>query len=1101
MQASLLPSRTFILVRQGFRFAARLFLFAALMPRPCPAEPEALCSDIWVQRMRQPWTLPAQGFIREWLVVGEFPRGAPADADDGSCSGCDVDYLAEHGGESAIRPEEGLAHARPDGSTARWFRTTADQSVVDLKELLGERPTDNAIAYAYATVVREEAGPAILAVGSDDGVMVWVNGQLVHRNVVGRALRIDNDRIPVDFRQGTNTLLLKIENGKYGWGFACRILDAAADSPLPQTGFEPSLQGAPNAAELVVQTDGIRDPRNAVDVAVVRPGGEIVAARTVPRGETASFATADWPDGPCEVRCTLALPYGKTKVRHLSWFKGDATAAVARLLAAGDQARGDAEADLISAMLADLVRDRLGDRTNEVADADVLKVHSALMEFAELELEKTGAGSRSRPYGFVRLAYRDDVDGSPQFGKAYLPPGYDPAQKWPLVIYLHGYSPENPVYVRCWAIDARHHDRSEDYGTIYLEPHGRGNTGYDGIGEQDVLRCIEMARQRFAVDPDRIYLTGESMGGGGTWRVGPRHPGLFAAIAPIFGGNDYLIHATDEELAKLSPLDRLLNEQGSTFAQVESLLTTPVFVNHGDADHIVAVQNSRYAVRQLQRWGYDVRYREQPGGGHFDNDHWPGIMTWLLEHRLRANPRHVRLRAARLDNAAAHWVQVERRADPFAFMRVDAEFAAPNVLRLDTENVLALVLSPGGDLVDAAKPLTVVWNENDVRTVQLQDGKATLYAPDFRPAPLMKRPGIEGPMVDVETTPFAIVAGTTSPDPQMRKLCERHAQNLAYGWEDWQKHPPRFFRDVDLAAEDLAAYSLILVGGPEENAATRKLAESLPLRVQDRAVTIDGRSFDAPDAAVQMVYPHPRNPDRYVLVVAATSPKGMFYAANMPREFDFCIQDGRQADRDQGRPAEKVRIACGRFDGAWRLADEYLFAGDPAIRAASPRTFAPPYMDAGVETNELFLSDVLESRAVQTFWFMQRDVNAYGQPLTLGDVRHERGLGVEPWSIPGSADWDLSAGDWQTLRATIGLEFNDPAEYDEEDIENVNVRFTVKGDGQELYRSEPFGIDSPPQEIEIPVAGVKTLTLVVHNEANWSRAVKSADWAVIRLCR
>ena len=379
-----------------------------------------------------------------------------------------------------------------------------------------------------------------------------------------------------------------------GWGFACRVLEDAAQAILPRTDFEPSLQSDPSAEELVVRTDRTSDEHVRIDrIAVVQAGGRIIASQTVPRGEAATFATRDWPDGAYEVRCTLALPFETSQVRHLPGFKGDATAAVERILQAEKKPDSNEEADLITAMLADLIRDRLGERAHAAEPAEALKVHSALMEFEELELERSGKGGRIRPDGFVRLAYRDEVDGTPQFGQVYLPPGYDPSQKWPLVIYLHGYSPENPVYVKCWAIDSRHHNRAEEYGVIYLEPHGRGNTGYRGIGEQDVLRCIQMAKSRFSVDEDRVYLTGESMGGGGTWHVGSRHPELFAAIAPVFGGWDYLVNTPDDDLAKLTPLERFQQEQESSFAQVESLLTTPIFVHHGDADHIVDVRNSR----------------------------------------------------------------------------------------------------------------------------------------------------------------------------------------------------------------------------------------------------------------------------------------------------------------------------------------------------------------------------------------------------------------------------------------------------------------------------------------------------------------------------
>ncbi len=150
------------------------------------------------------------------------------------------------------------------------------------------------------------------------------------------------------------------------------------------------------------------------------------------------------------------------------------------------------------------------------------------MEYHEAEaLEKSPASAN----GFYRLAWRDEVDGSPQFARAFLPVNYDPAKKYPMVVYLHGHNSRNPEY----ATDdpgTRHRAVAERYGIIRLEPYGRGNTGYRGIGEDDILRAVAMACRKFSVDKDRIYLMGQSMGGGGAWYVGTRHTDVFAAVAP-----------------------------------------------------------------------------------------------------------------------------------------------------------------------------------------------------------------------------------------------------------------------------------------------------------------------------------------------------------------------------------------------------------------------------------------------------------------------------------------------------------------------------------------------------------------------------------------
>ena len=204
-------------------------------------------------------------------------------------------------------------------------------------------------------------------------------------------------------------------------------------------------------------------------------------------------------------------------------------------------------------MLSELIFDRVGKDLSKIDSSQISALYSPLMEYEELI-----NNSNVRENGFVRLAYRDEVDNTPQFCRAYLPMNYDPDKKWPLVVNLHGYYGANPVYVKWWSIDSRHMDLVDKFPVIDIEPHGRGNTSYTGIGEKDILKCIEMAKKKFNIDEDRIYLKGESMGGGGTWYVGTRHPDIFAAIAPVYGGWDYHVNMTEEQVSKMNNVKYLI---------------------------------------------------------------------------------------------------------------------------------------------------------------------------------------------------------------------------------------------------------------------------------------------------------------------------------------------------------------------------------------------------------------------------------------------------------------------------------------------------------------------------------------------------------------
>jgi dienelactone hydrolase len=1065
-------------------------------------------------QMRELWSRSAAGFLRTWLVCGEFPNppheGQESYDHTPPCVGLETDYLASVGGEAAVRPERGMTVERPDGTVAEWFEHTAPHNHVDFEGIFAGRPTDNVVAYAWTTVERKAAGRVLLSLGSDDGVRVWLNGRLVHDHLVGRPVRKDEDIVPVELREGTNRLLVKVEEGIGGWGFMLRILSEDQILALEPGDLRAEIVAEPEGpgGVLRVRTDsgaGARIPDPApVTVEAVGPGGVVVARDVVRRGATVDLDPADWPDGPYEVRVSKAEPEGHTAYRHLPWYKGDWRQHAREVLDDADEAAERRDPDAMRlAVCRDLVRDRLGGdprkshrdpgKRANLADDAWRDIHSPLMEHREVT---AGPDALVRPHGFIRLAWIDPVDGSAQYARAYLPPAYTPEKAWPLVVVLHGYNAANPEYVRWWSVMQRHDARAERHGVVLVEPHGRGNTGYCGMGRLDVLRSVERAKERFRIDPDRVYLAGYSMGGGGTWHVGTRHVNLFAAIGPIYGGWDYHAWVEADGFAELTELERYRHEAWSSFVQAESLLTTPVFVNHGDADSLVDVEHSRYIVRMLQRWGYPVRYWEHPGTGHGGLGCEDALMRFFLSHRLERHPRRVRIRQAALRTAAAHWVRIEQREDPLAMMHADARVVNRRLVRLDTDNVLAVRLSPGPALVDHGPPVRVIWNGRYAGEHVFGPAGVTLHAPGYRPAEGHKRPELAGPLWDVQHTPFAIVCGTASEDPAMARFVRMRAEAARDAWRQWQRVEPRYFLDTEITDEQVREYSLELFGGPDANRVMQRLAEKLPLALEPGGVTVGEGTFEAEDAAVVMIHPHPLDPDRYVLVRAGTSPAGMFHAAEVPEQLDFVVVDGRVG---HDTPIEDLCVAAGRFDHAWRVRDEFTVLGDPEVRRVAGTNEAPKHLSAGIDATRLWISDLLETAAMGSFRQMRRDMNWDGRTIRLGGRRFTRGIAVQVWHEPCTATYDLSGGEWKRFRGTLGIEIREPEELEDQHRENTRVFFIVRGDGEELFRSRTLHWDSPPQRMDVEVTGVRKLELEVANETTWHCGATSVDWANLRL--
>lgn len=894
--------------------AAGLSLLAFTARAEEPLAPQPRISE----QMRVPWQRDRTDYFRRFTLSANFDCDLP--------TACIPD-------EATLSPAEDGESRDKDGKPVKWRRADSWGDAFGF----GEGVKDGQVAYAFRNIPREQAGPARIAVGSGNGIRVWVNGKQVLARDGRRTLTLDEDLVDVDLKKGDNQLLLKVASTDL---FSVRLLESGSTRERRAEISPDLIEMQPELFTARTDSSKQRADRSPVKIDVFAPGGEVKFSGSAPRGELVSVNAKGWLDGPYEARFVTQNHLGLNYVTYRPWYKGNALDKARELEKAAGAADASKPEGFTLRMLADMVESRLEGKLADAKGNPWPKIHSPLMEYEELLLERMGRPARVRGGGFVRLAWIDDTDGTPQYCRAYLPWNYDAAKKWPTVLQLHGYNPKNPRYVDWWGADSRHAPYETEFSgnrsIIYIEPHGRGNTQYYAFGGADVKRCLGEAKRLLSVDDDRVYLTGESMGGWGTWNVGTRNPELFAAIGPVFGGTDYHAATEEENLVKLNPLEHYLLGRDSSWVQADSLNNIPIFVDHGDQDGAVKVEWSRWGVRMLQRWGYDVRYHEFPGKVH-ETLSWSNPLMNVesfLAFRRDAHPRHVRVRSAELRNAQAYWVRVEQRARPLDFMNVDAELVDGNVIRLDTDNVVDVVLSPG-PLVDAKRAVKVVWNGVARDMPLAANGDLRLTDAAYKPAPLRKTRALPGSFNDFFNTPFAVVVGTSSKDARINDLSRAQGEQFAQNWQEWQKYPPRLFKDTEISDADIAKYSLILIGGPEANRVAAKLGATVPLRIRGDVITVGGQGYAAKNAGLQLLYPNPRNPQRYLWITAGTSPQGLALASPNPYnlvEWDFIIDDGHIAAVGGVTLRERTRVVSGMFDQNWRFDPAFAHRGDETER-------------------------------------------------------------------------------------------------------------------------------------------------------------------------
>ena len=160
---------------------------------------------------------------RTWLLCGPFPLQSIEEGshDLSHLPGFDIDFLEAIGGEKNLKAKAGQI-VKYDNISATWRLYTAPDSIINLDEAVSKRGF--VIAYGYREIDSPEDQVVFLALGTNDGGRLWVNGERVWDYPEPRGLVPDSDLIPILLRKGKNTLLIKVEERGNKWGFCARFL-------------------------------------------------------------------------------------------------------------------------------------------------------------------------------------------------------------------------------------------------------------------------------------------------------------------------------------------------------------------------------------------------------------------------------------------------------------------------------------------------------------------------------------------------------------------------------------------------------------------------------------------------------------------------------------------------------------------------------------------------------------------------------------------------------------------------------------------------------------------------------------------------------------
>jgi predicted peptidase len=205
-------------------------------------------------------------------------------------------------------------------------------------------------------------------------------------------------------------------------------------------------------------------------------------------------------------------------------------------------------------------------------------------------------------------------------------------EKWPLLLFLHGLgeSSDDDLNLVKTHGPAKIVESRPDFPFVLISPQcpppkpehpGKPMTQKelldlvdDAWDPEQLIQLLDHVSSQLNIDPDRVYLTGLSMGGYGTWRLAAKHPERFAAAVPVCGG-------------------------GKPEAMAKGLASVPIWAFHGAKDDAVPLKESQQMVDAVKRAGGDVKLTVYPDLAHnswtttYDNQ---AVFDWLLSHKRKS---------------------------------------------------------------------------------------------------------------------------------------------------------------------------------------------------------------------------------------------------------------------------------------------------------------------------------------------------------------------------------------------------------------------------------------------------------------------------------
>ncbi|KEO74314.1 carboxylesterase family protein [Anditalea andensis] len=477
-----------------------------------------------------------------------------------------------------------------------------------------------------------------------------------------------------------------------------------------------------------------------------------------------------------------------------------------------------------------------------------------------------------------------EIDGSVQYYSVVPQTGGSQVNS-ALFLSVHGAEVEAISQARAY--------KPKDWGVI-VAPTNRRPRGFnwEEWGRIDALEVLEIAKGHYKPDPQKIYLTGHSMGGHGTWFLGATYPEKWAAIAPCAGYPSLLAYGSaDGKIPDpgTSETNNLLLQAGNgsnVLSLIRNYSSLGIYIHHGDSDRVVPVDYARQMRQELSTFHTDFSYYEYPGGSHWFGDEsvdWPPIFDFFSHHSIPhdSSVHHLNFTTANPAVSSSHyWAQIHQQEKSLKMSKIllDRDMSHKTI-KGSTENVAVLRLSlhnfKEGDtiqvLLDDQEAMDIVVDPNHRFVYLHHAGQWSLgTAPDTHHKGKLRNGTFKEPF----NNRMVFVYGTKG-DQEENAWAYQKAAYDAQVWYYRGNGAVDLIADKDFKPSKYPDRGVVIYGNAQTNLAWKQLLADSPIQVKKGLITVGDQVYNGTDIGAYFMWPRADSEVASIAVISGSGITGM----------------------------------------------------------------------------------------------------------------------------------------------------------------------------------------------------------------------------------